>query len=87
LTSKRGLSAVAAMPRDYILPESDGPFGQVEGRPALPWEAWTIAPKLAEMWNEPPGEVEAQLLDNLRRLVSENHSIVAQGRTPQDARR
>ena len=87
LTSKRGLSAVAAMPRDYILPESDGPFGQVEGRPALPWEAWTIAPKLAEMWNEPQGEVEAQLLDNLRRLVSENHSIVAQGRTPQDARR
>ncbi len=81
LTSKRGLSAVEAMPREYILPESDGPFGQIGGRPALPWEAWSIVPKLAEVWGDSKGEVEAQLLDNLRRLVAENHSILARGRT------
>lgn len=69
LTSRRGLSAVKAMPREYILPESDGPFGQVGGRPALPWEAWSIVPKFAELWGLSKGEVEAQLLDNLRRLV------------------
>jgi TatD DNase family protein len=75
LTSKRGLAAIEAMPREYILPESDGPFGHVSGRPALPWEAWTIVPRLAEMWGESQGEVEAQLLDNLRRLVSENQAL------------
>lgn len=69
LTSRRGLSAVKAMPREYILPESDGPFGQVGGRPALPWEAWSIVPKFAQLWGVSKGEVEAQLLDNLRRLV------------------
>jgi len=69
LTSRRGLSAVKAMPREYILPESDGPFGQVSGRPALPWEAWSVVPILAELWGVSKGEVEAQLLDNLRRLV------------------
>jgi TatD DNase family protein len=77
LTSKRGISAVRAMPREYILPESDGPFGQIAGRPALPWEAWTIAPALAEIWRESRGEVEAQLLDNLRRLVAENSAILS----------
>lgn len=76
LTSKRGLSAIEAMPREYILPESDGPFGHVSGRPALPWEAWSIAPRLAEMWRESQGEVEAQLLDNLRRLVAENQALL-----------
>jgi TatD DNase family protein len=74
--SKRGVSAVAAMPRDYILPESDGPFGLVAGRPALPWEAWTIAPKLAKIWRESQGEVEAQLLDNFRRLIADNQAIL-----------
>lgn len=76
LSSKRGLAAVEAMPRDCILPESDGPFGQITGRPALPWEAWTIVPKLAEIWRESQGEVEAQLLDNLRMLVAENQAIL-----------
>lgn len=71
LTSRRGLSAVKAMPREYILPESDGPFGQVGNRPALPWEAWNIVPKLAELWRDSKGEVEAQLLENLRRLVAD----------------
>jgi TatD DNase family protein len=80
LTSKRGLMAVKSMPREYILPESDGPFGQVAGRPALPWEAWTVVPKLAEMWRESEAEVEAQLLDNLRRLVAENHANLSRHR-------
>lgn len=71
LTSRRGLSAVKSMPREYILPESDGPFGQFRGRPALPWEAWSIVPTLAELWGESNGEVEAQLLNNLRRLVTD----------------
>ena len=77
LMSKRGISAVRDMPREYILPESDGPFGQIAGRPALPWEAWSIAPALAEVWRESQGEVEAQLLDNLRRLITENNAILA----------
>jgi TatD DNase family protein len=76
LTSNRGISAVMAMPRDSILPESDGPFGQVAGRPVLPWEAWTVAPILADIWGLPQTEVEVQLLRNLRRLAAESNAIV-----------
>ncbi len=74
LTSNRGLAAVAAMPRNRVLPESDGPFGMIAGRPAFPWEAWSVAPKLAELWGQPQGEVESQLMANFRRLASEKSS-------------
>jgi TatD DNase family protein len=70
LTSKRGIAAAAAMPRDRVLPESDGPFGMVEGRPAFPWEAWTVTLKLAELWGQPQAEVESQLVANFRALAS-----------------
>ena len=76
LNSKRGLTAIEAMPRDYILPESDGPFWSGPWPCRIAWEAWTIAPKLAEIWRESQGEVEAQLLANLRRLVAENEVIL-----------
>lgn len=76
LTSKRGIAAAAVIPRDRILPESDGPFGLVDGRPAYPWEAWAITAKLAELWGESQGDVETQLITNFRRLASDNHSIL-----------
>jgi TatD DNase family protein len=70
LASKAGLAAVAAMPRDRVIPESDGPFGCVDERPVLPWEAWSIVPKLAELWHDIDIDVERQLSDNLRSLLS-----------------
>jgi TatD DNase family protein len=70
LTSNRGIAAATAMPRDRILPESDGPFGLVGGRPAYPWEAWTITDKLAVLWGESRGNVETQLIANFRELAS-----------------
>jgi TatD DNase family protein len=70
LTSKTGLAALNAMPRDRVVPESDGPFGQIDGRPALPWEAWSIVPKLAQLWHEPEGDVAHRLEENFRSLVA-----------------
>jgi TatD DNase family protein len=70
LASARGIAAVAAMPRDWVLPESDGPFGLLAGRPAYPWEAWSITSKLVELWGESQGDVEMRLFDNFRRLAS-----------------
>ena len=53
LASKQGVAAIAAMPRNRILPESDGPFGLVDRRAAFPWEAWTIKEKLADCGETP----------------------------------
>lgn len=59
LSSATGRSAVAAMPPDKVLPESDGPFGQYHGRPAKPWDAWSVVPDLASLWNTPANDVAA----------------------------
>jgi TatD DNase family protein len=69
LTSVRGRAAAAAMPRDRVIPESDGPFGLLDGQPASPWDASSMVPYLAGMWGEPEQEVETQLLSNFRGLV------------------
>jgi len=68
LTSERGRAAVLAMPKDRVVPESDGPFGLVEGRAAHPWDAWSVKSKLAELWREQEDRVAAQLRSNFRTL-------------------
>ena len=70
LTSKAGLAAIEAMPKNRILPESDYPFGTINGRPTLPWEAWSIVPRLAGLWREAETDVEHQLESNFRSLVT-----------------
>lgn len=71
LMSLRGQAVAAAMPRDRVLPESDGPFGVVNGQPIFPWQAWSIVPFFANIWREPEKNVEAQFLSNFKRLTIE----------------
>lgn len=71
LASERGRDAVAAMPRDRIIPETDGPFGLRGERPAFPWEAADMIPLLAELWREGAAQVSAQLDRNFRALIDE----------------
>lgn len=70
LTSEKGRSLTGKMPRDLILTESDGPFAQVEGRAALPWDSERAVMGLAALWREPVQSVQEQLFANLRALVS-----------------
>lgn len=74
LTSERGRDAVAAMPRDRIIPETDGPFGFRGERPAWPWEAGEVATMLASIWRENADDVSGQLDRNFIELVKEPHS-------------
>ena len=66
--SDRGRSAIAAMPRDRVIPETDGPFGAVQGRPAYPWEATRVVPLLAEIWDESSQLVAKRMTSNFRTL-------------------
>lgn len=69
LASEKGRALTSLMPRDRILTESDGPFAQVDSRPALPWDTQRAVPALAAIWNEPEAAAEQRLLSNLRRLT------------------
>jgi TatD DNase family protein len=71
LKSPRGQVAAAKMPRDRVLPESDGPFGSLNGQPIYPWEAWSVVPYLGSVWGESSRDVEDRLFLNFRALTVE----------------
>lgn len=68
LRGEKGRELTRRMPRDRLLTESDGPFAQIEGRAAWPWEAGNATSELEKLWGQSAAEVESQLLGNLARL-------------------
>jgi TatD DNase family protein len=66
--SPNGRRLAAAMPHDRVVPESDGPFAQVGGRPVMPWSAHETAQRLSEVWNLSVGVVVDLLVNNGKRL-------------------
>jgi TatD DNase family protein len=50
LAGEKGRALAARMPRDRVLTETDGPFAQLDGRTALPWDAEQAITLLAEVW-------------------------------------
>jgi len=69
--SDKGRALAAAMPRQRILSESDGPFAQVEGCAAMPWDVRRAETALAEIWSVSHEEASTQISNNFRALVSE----------------
>lgn len=70
LASTSGRTLISHMPRERILTESDGPFAQLDGRSAFPWDVHFATKGLAGIWREPEASVEALLLGNLMQLTS-----------------
>lgn len=69
LASEKGRALAAQMPRERILTETDGPFAQIEGAAAVPWDCEIAIGQLAQMWDETEASVRAQLGRNLKALV------------------
>ncbi len=68
LAGEKGRVLATRMPRNRVLTETDGPFAQLDGRAALPWDAEQAIASLAELWGEPVSEVRTQISSNLRHL-------------------
>lgn len=69
LRSKRGCALAARMPPDRMLTESDGPFAQINGISALPWDVCLAVDELCRIWSQPRDTVNDRLLENLNRLI------------------
>lgn len=69
IASEKGRALAARMPRDRVLPESDGPFAHVSGRAAVPWDVEVVISGFAKLWSEPVTAVRGQLGANLKALV------------------
>ena len=70
LRSDRGKALVAHMPHDRVLPESDGPFAQIDGMALMPWEADQVVPILADLWFLSKGEISQIMLQNFQNILS-----------------
>jgi TatD DNase family protein len=68
LVSQRAKEFVLRMPRDRVLTETDGPFAQIEGKSAKPWDSQLAVKELAKLWSMPELAVTQLLFDNLRSL-------------------
>ena len=77
LRSERGRATVKRMPRHRVLTESDGPFAQLDGSPALPWQVDEAIRGLSVLWQLSEHEVAGILHENLRRLVAHRAKSLA----------
>lgn len=70
LETANGRRLVALMPRDRVVPESDGPFAKVRGAEVMPWDASTVSVKLADAWCISQEEASTALQSNGLRLAA-----------------
>lgn len=70
VSSQRGRAALAAMPRDRVLTETDGPFAMTGDRPLAPAEVARPLEALASTWHCTPLEAQSIIASNLKRLVA-----------------
>lgn len=68
-TSASGKALAKKLPRDRVVPESDGPFAQANGTTVMPWSSAQTTELLARAWDVPVSEVAMSLESNARRLI------------------
>lgn len=69
-SSASGKALAKKLPRDRVVPESDGPFAQFNGATVMPWSADETAQLLAQIWEQPVDQVRCDLDANSRQLLS-----------------
>lgn len=67
--TKKGISLISRIPKDKLLPESDGPFTTIRNRTVYPWEAINVVNTLMEVWQCSHDDVIIQLKINLDTLL------------------
>jgi TatD DNase family protein len=70
LSGAKGRALAAEMPKDRVLTETDGPFAQVDGHPAHPWDVGRAVETLSQLWTTPRHDTQDRLLANLKTLVA-----------------
>lgn len=69
LAGAKGRALIAAMPRDRVVLESDGPFATVNRKPLFPWDVESSVPSIARLWGLENDVASAQIRSNEVRLI------------------
>ncbi len=76
LRSRRGRGLVEQMPRERVLPETDGPFAlDVAGRPLHPTNAREVQAGVAELWGESVEVVADRMAKGASAIRTEMHEV------------
>ncbi len=67
--SATGKALATKLPKDRVVPESDGPFAQFNNRTVMPWDFNITVRLLGEAWSMPENDVKLQLLNNTKTLL------------------
>jgi TatD DNase family protein len=70
ILSQNGRSLIAAMPRERVVTESDGPFVEINGHPVTPWDTDAVLVHLATVWKCSAEDAATTVVKNFHRLVS-----------------
>jgi TatD DNase family protein len=68
--SASGQRIIKALPRDRVLLESDGPFVQVDNRPATPLDGERVIRAVAHLWQMTANDVAATIARSLRAALA-----------------
>jgi TatD DNase family protein len=69
LKSKKGKDLASRIPSELVLPESDGPFATLNGKPIMPWEAIDVCFVLSDIWNVSLQEAKVKVMENFDALL------------------
>jgi TatD DNase family protein len=67
--SARGRSLIASLPMDRLLTETDGPFTNVDGRPAEPRDVEIAVRSVAEILDKPTSAISETIRSNLKNVL------------------
>ncbi|MBB5620960.1 TatD DNase family protein [Pedobacter cryoconitis] len=70
IQSENGQKIISRIPVDKILPETDGPFTEVSGRPSKPSDVALVYHFLSKIWEKNLVEVDKIISANFQRLIS-----------------
>ena len=74
LKTEKGKGIASRIPSELVLPESDGPFASINGKPIMPWEAINICFDLSSIWKVPVSEAKMQMMHNFGSLNTHLHN-------------
>jgi TatD DNase family protein len=68
IQSAHGRRVIAAVPADWVLTETDGPYTRTAGRTSQPADVPALVGRLARTWNAHQADVRQQIWNNMAEL-------------------
>lgn len=74
LRSQNGQRIVAALPRERVVTETDGPYTKIAGHPSEPKDIPSVVAGLARVWHEDNVQARMRVFDNMAAIAASARS-------------